>query len=314
MKLALNLSAATLAVAALALSGSAANAQTAFTLDATGTSLISFSVATPNILTTVGVTGAILDAIDFNAQTGVLYGYSSTVDQVYTVTTAGVATPVTQTGTVATGTRNLGIDFNPTTGATVMGGPGISSTFRIVNENDQNLTFNTISGAYATQTPITFATTSPQNGLNPAAAENAYTNNLAGATSTQQYVIESGTNALYTLNNAGGILTPVGAGAGLGFNVTAGAVGFDIFTTAGGVNTAYAVLQNSGSSTLSSSLYEIDLSSGAATITSTIGGGTLSGLRGLAITPVVVPEAGTLPLVLGAFAALGAGVVVRRRK
>ena len=52
-----NLFAATLAVAALALSGTAANAQSAFALTNGGLTLISFDVTNPTAVTSISLTG-----------------------------------------------------------------------------------------------------------------------------------------------------------------------------------------------------------------------------------------------------------------
>ena len=295
-------SAAILAVAALTLSGTAAQAQTAFALN--GGNLISFDIANPSVLLSNNPLTTALDAIDFRVQTGVLFGYSSATDTVYTVTAAGAVTPTafgSATGTAQeTTTANLGIDFNPTTGT------GAAAAFRIVTANDENRVYNSVTNAYvAGQNNLRFLGTA--NGVADGASvvENAYTNNLSGAGSTVQYVVESSTNSLYTLNNAVGEITLVGA---LGVTVNPATVGFDIYTPSFGVNNAYGVFGNNGVS----SIYSVNLGTGAASAPLAIGNGTLTSVRSLAIVPVVVPEAGTAQLVLGALM-VGMGVVVRRR-
>ena len=83
----------------------------------------------------------------------------------------------------------------------------------------------------------------------------AYTSNVASATSTVLYVIDSQTNMLYTQNppNAG-TLVPVGA---LGVDVDADS-GFDIGGSSG---IAYGLLKVGGTT----SVYSINLTTGAAT-------------------------------------------------
>lgn len=310
MKLALNLAAVFLAAAAIALPGETANAQTAYALAAGGANLISFDLATPGIVTTFNIASAgnvndRLDAIDFRSN-GVLYGYNTTTDTVYTVSTVnGAITPVagSATGTSSeTTTPNLGMDFNPTTGS------NDGAAFRMVTSNDENRVFNVVTGTY------TFAADNLRfvgnsNGDGAIVVENAYTNNLIGATSTTQYAIEQSTSSLYTLDNNGGQLTLVG---GLGLNVNPTTVGFDIFTTSGGTNSAYAIFQNEANLN-ASSLYAVDLVSGAAVLQSALGNGTFTGVRSLAIAPVVVPELGSAQLVMWAMMT-GALVGVCRRR
>lgn len=310
MKLALKLATVLLVATAIALPATNANAQTAYALAAGGANLISFDLATPGIVTTFNIASAgnvndRLDAIDFRSN-GVLYGYNTTTDTVYTVSTVnGAITPVagSATGTPQeTTTPNLGMDFNPTTGA------NDGAAFRIVTSNDENCVFNVVTGTY-TFTADNLRFVGNSNGDGAIVVENAYTNNLIGATSTTQYAIEQSTSSLYTLDNNGGQLTLVG---GLGLNVNPTTVGFDIITTLGGTNNAYAIFQNEANSN-ASSLYAVDLVSGAAVLQSALGNGTLTGVRSLAITPVVVPEAGSAQLVMWAMVT-GAFVAANRRR
>ncbi len=239
-----------------------------------------------------------MSAIDFRAATGVLYGYSDATDTVYSInTTTGALTAITATtavpGTNPTNTTiNIGIDFNPTT----PNNSGSGQQFRIVSSQNDNQVFNVTTGAYATGvTGITGATL----------VENAYTNNLAGATTTTQYAINDANDTLVILNNNAGTVAQVGAGAALGVAINGANVGFDIFTSTGGLDTAYMLSGNS--------LYSVSLSTGVASgALGTLSG--VTGVRSLAVTPaVVVPEAGALPLLMGGMMTAGLGIIVRRR-
>ncbi len=111
----------------------------------------------------------------------------------------------------------------------------------------------------------------------PAVVANAYTNSVAGATSTTQYALDHQQNSLVTLANNAGTLATVGtvtlAGAEVDFSATAG---LDILTAADGTNTAYALLNVVGQS----GLYTIDLATAEASLVGTFddGLGTLNGL------------------------------------
>ena len=143
---------------------------------------------------------------------------------------------------------SFGFDFNPTV-----------DRIRVINDADENRRLNPVNGALAaTDTNLAYAAGDVNAGDNPAATAAAYTNSDNDpATGTTLYDIDTAQDVLVTQappNN--GTLNTVGA---LGLDATPNA-GFDI---AGTGNAAYAVLQPAGSST--SSLYSIDLASGAAT-------------------------------------------------
>jgi hypothetical protein len=107
----------------------------------------------------------------------------------------------------------------------------------------------------------------------------AYTNSVAGATTTTNYAIDAGLDVLVTQGSVGG--TPVSPNTGRLFTVgrlgvdASDVVGFDI-TPAG---RAFAALTRPGEST--SALYSIDLTTGAARSLGTLGGG--QSIRGLTV-------------------------------
>lgn len=147
------------------------------------------------------------------------------------------------------------VDFNPQ-----------ADRLRIVSDTDQNLRVNVDNGVTTVDLAI-----NPASDLGGA----AYTNNTAGATFTSLYTIDAGADTLNLQNppNDGDQIT-VGA---LGINVSA-AAGFDI---APGTGIAFAALTQGGIT----SLYTINLVTGAASLVGQIGDGDtiISGLT--ALTP-----------------------------
>lgn len=213
-------------------------------------------------------------------------------DQLFAVTSANRAVQVNAvTGATRpafgpfapalTGT-DYGVDFNPAANA-----------LRIVSDADQNLRI-TAAGATNNDGPLQYAAGDAGAGTNPSVTAAAYTNSVPGATSTVLYDLDTARDTLVRQDppNAG-TLNTVGA---LGADYDQ-AIGFDI--SPGG--TAYALLRRAGEQT--TSLYRIDLNSGAATavergvVTAPQGGGAL---RGIAVAGTV-PDDTTRPEMSVAF-------------
>lgn len=227
--------------------------------------------------------------IDFRPATGVLYGLGSS-SRLYTIdTTTGSATAVGGAGAFALAGDAFGFDFNP-----------VPDRIRVTSDSAQNLRLNPNNGALAaTDGTLAYASGDANFGVQPMVVAAGYTNSKAGATTTTLYGIDFALGVLVIQNppNAG-VLNTVGS---LGISTT-NQVGFDILPGAG---TAFASL-TSGSS---SSLYTINLVTGAASLVGAIGDGshTITGLA--AVTDV--PEPATIGLVGAAMVALAA---LRRRK
>ncbi|MBV7530486.1 DUF4394 domain-containing protein [Chitinophaga sp. sic0106] len=176
--------------------------------------------------------------IDLRPVNGQLYALGST-SRLYTINAAsGVATAVSAAPftTLLAGT-DFGFDFNPTV-----------DRIRVVSNSGQNLRLNPTDGTVA----AVDVTLNPGTAIISAAA---YTNNVAGATTTVLFDIDALNNRLYKQdppNN--GTLVSVGP---LGVTATS-TNGFDI---GGNSGTAYAVL-TVGSVT---KVYTINLTTGAAT-------------------------------------------------
>ncbi|MBW4422783.1 MAG: DUF4394 domain-containing protein [Myxacorys californica WJT36-NPBG1] len=212
--------------------------------------LVFFNSNALNNVTKVDVKGLQYDetlvGIDFRPNTGQLFGVGSS-DRLYTIDVAtGMATQV-GTGTFAVGLdgKALGVDFNP-----------VVDRIRVVSDAGQNLRLNPDTGAIVDGNPMMDGI-QPDGNLNGATdsiVAAAYTNSFKGTTSTTLYGIDPETDQLFTQdppNN--GTQNLVGS---LGVDFAAGA-GFDI---------AFKNDTNSAFATSNSSLYSVNLQSGAATL------------------------------------------------
>ena len=257
--------------------------------------LVSFDSATPaTVSATVPVTGLAagesLLAIDRRPATGQLYGLGS-ASRLYTINpSTGAATQVGSAGAFTLSGTSFGFDFNPTV-----------DRIRVVSNIEQNLRLNPNDGTLtAVDTALAFAAGDANAGANPNVVGAAYSNNVAGASTTTLYGIDSTLRVLVAQNppNAG-ILNTVGS-LGLGFNLT-DPLGFDI---SGVTGTAYAVFNSAASPNLSQ-LSTVNLTSGDSGGVGGIGGGVA--VIDLA-APVPEPAAGAL------LALAGLALATRRRK
>lgn len=253
----------------------------------TANSLLRIDSATPGVIAaSVGISGLQsgenLVGIDFRPFNGVLYGIGST-SRIYSLNvTTGAATQIGSAGLFTLSGTNFGIDFNP-----------VPDRIRVTSNTGQNLRLNPNDGTLSvTDTPLAYAVGDVNAGQTPGVVASAYTNSFAGATSTTLYDIDVARGVLAVQNPPNnGTLTTIG---NLGVFST-NQVGFDIL---GGAGTAFASFTNQGGI---SSLYTINLATGAATLVGGIGTGqTITGLAAVSD----VPEPGTLSLlVVGAAAA-----------
>ena len=243
--------------------------------------LITFKPSTPNTLdANVAITGLAsgerLLGIDIRPKDGLLYGISST-GRIVTIDAATGAATVKSTlsadaaDTTAPYTAIAGtafaVDFNP-----------VADRLRVIGNTGQSLRINVDTGATTTDGAINRA------GAMPVVTAGAYTNSYAGTTATQLFDIDTASASLALQNPPNdGTLVNIGV---LGVAV-AGDAGFDI---AGGANgLALAALRTTAGGP--SSLYRVDLATGAAVLvngaatpaTSGIGTGS-TGLVDLAIS------------------------------
>ncbi|MGI4871730.1 MAG: DUF4394 domain-containing protein [Janthinobacterium lividum] len=263
-----------------------------------GTNLLTFDTLVPGtIRTSVGLTGVdatqTLVGLDVRPLNNALYalGYNAAAatgvanSQLYTINaTTGVATPLGAAVRLELGTGNIGFDFNPTV-----------DRIRVVGANRNNYRLNPVFGAAtvlaATDTPLTYALT---NNL-PFIGAVAYTNSFSGSTATTLYDYDQALNQLSTQNTAAGTatdgqLTVVGS-SGIAVNSTTPTLDLDIYSPAAGTNTAYLVA-NTGTS-LNTSLYTVNLTTGAATLVGAIGQGIAA--RNIAVAAFTGVVTGTRP-------------------
>lgn len=261
-----------LAVAALALalsqvmtgatSWSATPGNTVFAVT-TGNVLLQFDESTPGVIQAqTSVTGLqageSLVGIDFRPATGQLYGIGST-SRVYTVNPATAVATQVGSGpfTPALSGSEFGVDFNPTV-----------DRIRVVSDSGQNLRLHPDTGAVVfTDTNLNYAMGDPNFGAVPNVVGAAYTNNVAGATTTTLFDIDSALDILATQNPPNsGTLNTVGS---LAVDAT-DLVGLDIFTDGAG-DRAFAAINSPAQ--MISRLYAINLTTGAAGFRGVIGGG-----------------------------------------
>jgi hypothetical protein len=226
----------------------------AYAVDASN-NLHIFNPMMPNLITkplTGMQTGESIIGIDFRPVNGQLYALGSN-SRLYTVNTAsGVMALVGTLNTALNGT-DFGFDFNP-----------VPDRIRIISNMGQNLRVNPIDATVIVDGALNGATT------NITAA--GYTNNFAGAATTTLYTIDASTGNLYTQNppnNGTQVLT-----GSLGLGTFEATNGFDI---GGASNTAFALLRVGGAT----SLYRVNLTSGAATSVAALPGNPV--VRGFAV-------------------------------
>ncbi len=240
--------------------------------------LHSFKPGTPNTIdASVALAGLnageTLLGIDVRPKDGLLYGITSAARIVTIDPATGVATAKATLAADATDTTlpyaglvgaAFAVDFNP-----------VADRLRVIGDGGQNLRINVDTGATTTDGAINRA------GAMPMVTAGAYTNSYVGATATMLYDIDGASLAMQNPPNDG-VLANVGAlgVAAMGDN------GMDI---AGGANgLVLAALRTAVNGP--SSLYRIDLATGAATLAngsadpaaSRIGSGQV-GLRDIAI-------------------------------
>ncbi len=284
------LSKARLMIAGLALAcvGTAQAAPTIYGYNTATNSIVSFDAQTPGTLTSnVALTGLAagetLIGIDFRPATGVIYSVAISATTSRVVTVNPVSGAVTGVGTgftplLAT-TPFYGLDFNP-----------VPDRIRVVNGAGLSIRLNPNDGTLAgTDTSLSYAVGDPGAGTPPQVTQVAYSNNVAGTTTTTLYGIDFATDVLVRVGGVDGtpspntgVLTTIGS---LGVVTATAAGGFDIQPGSG---TGFAVLRVGASS----NLYSVNLGSGAATLVGTVGGG--ANINGIAIG--LVPVVANIPV------------------
>lgn len=230
-----------------------------------GSTLVTVDSAAPStVLRSVALSGLPVGArlIGFDARPAagsVLYGLANT-GQLYVINgITGVATSLGAPLALGQFPAHSGFDFNPTV-----------DRIRIVTDANQNLRVNPDNGAVAATDPnVAYRAGDSGAGLDPAITGAAYTNNVAGATSTVLYLIDTNRAVLVTQGSVDGSVGPntgqlftVGA-LGLATNATSG---FDISRTG---EIVALLTDNAGAQ----ALYRVNLATGAATRIGGVPGG-----------------------------------------
>lgn len=226
-----------------------------------GGELIGFDPQNPaQVETRVAVDsgGDAILGMDFRPETDELYaaGASSTI---YTIDPAtGATSTVGQTDPAIEGSV-IGFDFNPTADA-----------IRVVTDTGQNLRLTDLDEELGTTVDgeLAYDEGDENAGTQPTVVGAGYTNNVPDAEDTMLFDIDLATGNLVQQDANPGVLSTIGP---LGVEFTA-KTGFDI---AAPNDDAYAVLQPGEGQP--SSLYQIDLDSGAATEVGPIGAGEVVG-------------------------------------
>ncbi|GAB4344294.1 MAG: hypothetical protein Fur0042_08080 [Cyanophyceae cyanobacterium] len=222
-----------------------------------------FDQRTPDqvkFLPVTGLDGALV-GIDRRPANGLLYGLITT-DRLYTIDgRTGAATLVSTLSEPFKAGAVSGVDFNP-----------VADRLRLVGDTNTNFRINVDTGAVIVDGSLAFAADGDLAALDPNVTAAAYTNSVAGATTTALYVIDPLEDRLLLQNPPNdGVLQTVGD-LGVDFDAIAG---FDILRTPQGEDLAYAVSN--------STLYSIDLLTGQAFEVGTIGDGQAKNLQGFAI-------------------------------
>lgn len=280
-----------LTAAAIAVTATAAHAERLYGLTFDNR-IVTFDSTDPEaILSSRSITGLAMDdelvGIDQRPATGMLYTMS-TSGTIYRLERMGSTYQATATGTTSPAPMggSFGFDFNP-----------VPDRLRLVSDSGQNLRINVDGGA----TIMDGAIMSDTGAVQLVAA--AYTNSVAGATSTTLYALDAvGDMLLRSTNPNLGAYTGMNMGGGsyapLGFSfTTANAVGFDI---SGRTGAAFA--------NIDSLLWSIDLGTGRASTLGIVGAGPLLSIA----TGATVPEPATWAMLIAGFGMVGG--VMRRRK
>lgn len=227
--------------------------------------LVRFSPASMDAASSMSITGLspseTVLSLDVRPSNGLLYAFTS-MSRLYTINTStGAATPVGAPLASALSGLRMGIDINP-----------VVDRLRVVTIAQQNVRVNPIDGMLVmTDGTLAFASGDPNMGAAPHIGDVAYTNNVVGSATTTLFGIDTQLDVLVLFNPPNpGTGNTVGA---LGVDATE--VGFDIVTGSSG-DTAYAAI--SVGAAMTSSLYTINLSTGAATSLGAIGGNALHAL------------------------------------
>ena len=153
--------------------------------------LVTFQSDTPGaIRSAVPITGLAdsdegIVGIDVRPADGGLYGVGSEGVLYRIDPTSGQATAISQAPGFAARGRSFGVDFNP-----------VADRLRLVSEAGMNVRINPVTGQGLTDTSLAYAAGDANAGKAPAVVAAAYSNNVAGATATELFGLDTTRDAL----------------------------------------------------------------------------------------------------------------------
>jgi hypothetical protein len=240
------------ALLALGIAGVASGDPMLVALTRSGALLV-FAADRPEAATRIPVHGVagMLIGIDLRPSDRQLYGVSTT-NEIYRIDPkSGEATSVSSLTVPFDGGARSGIDFNPQ-----------ADRLRLVSADGQNLRVNVEIGATAVDRPLAYAAGDANTGKRPGITASAYTHSRPGAATTKLFNIDAARDVLTIQDPPNdGVQRTVGP-LGVDFAPVAG---FEIVTDPAGQDRAFAA---SGST-----LYAIDLATGAASALGAIAAG-----------------------------------------
>jgi hypothetical protein len=244
--------ACSVALAVLTAAGVARAAPTLVALTESGALLV-FAADHPEAAREVRVHGfaGTLVGLDLRPADQRIYALATT-NELYTIDPeSGEARLVSSLTVPFDGGARSGIDFNPQ-----------ADRLRLVSAEGQNLRVNVEIGATAVDRAVAYAPGDPNAGKRPGIAASAYSNSRPGAAATRLFNIDAARDVLTVQDPPNdGVQVTVGP-----LLVDFGPLsGFEIVTDPAGQDRAYA--------TSGSTLYSVDLTTGAATAIGTIGSG-----------------------------------------
>ena len=256
--------AAVLCAAGLGQAADARAAERFYGVDA-GNRLVTFSGQTPASIKRTAFTGLPageqIVGIDVRPANKQVVAVGST-SRLYRIDVASAAATAIGSAAFVPGLAgtSFGFDFNPTV-----------DRIRVTSDARPNLRLHPDTGATAAvDGQLSYAAADPGAGSTPRVVASAYTNSVAGATTTQLFDLDAARDALVLQNppNNGTLVSIGSLGIDIGDNV-----GFDISAVDG---VAYVSAQVGQSS--SSQLYTVNLTTGATTQVGRIGGSPLRAL------------------------------------
>ncbi len=235
--------------------------------------LISFDSDLPSFVRSITATSGVfasqpLVGLDFRPATGQLYGigYNNTsgMARLYTLNLmTGAATTIGMDSVMlAPGLGAVTFDFNPTV-----------DRIRVMGSNGLNFRMHPETGAVvAIDGTLNYAAGDPNLGATPFIGAGAYINSFMGSTATTLYDYDYALNILASQippNN--GTLNTIGA-SGITVNATSPTIDMDIFYEYTDASNAAYLSANTGMG-MNDGFYELNLTTGAATLVGSIGFG-----------------------------------------